>query len=110
MQLRENLVCGCTMAFRTNLKKLVLPISGDGPLIHDGWIVLLIAAVGEIDFINRPLQKYRQHFPRNRNFPHRELSRMRELWQPVGADYNRAAEATRRLFLRATRCQRLPIY
>jgi len=34
-----------------------LPISGDGPLIHDGWIVLLIAAVGEIDFINRPLVK-----------------------------------------------------
>ncbi len=38
-----------------------MPISGDGPLIHDGWIVLLIAAVGEIDFINRPLLKYRQH-------------------------------------------------
>ena len=61
VQLRENLVCGCTMAFRANLKELVLPISSDGPLVHDGWIVLLIAAVGEIDFINRPLQKYRQH-------------------------------------------------
>jgi len=61
LQLRENLVCGCTVAFRANLKELVLPISGDGPLIHDGWIVLLIAAVGEIDFINRPLLKYRQH-------------------------------------------------
>jgi glycosyltransferase involved in cell wall biosynthesis len=61
VQLRENLVCGCTMAFRANLKELVLPISGDGPLVHDGWIVLLIAAVGEIDFINRPLLKYRQH-------------------------------------------------
>lgn len=61
VQLRENLVCGCTVAFRANLKELVLPISGDGPLIHDGWIMLLIAAVGEIDFINRPLLKYRQH-------------------------------------------------
>jgi len=61
LQLRENLVCGCTVAFRANLKELVLPISGDGPLVHDGWIVLLIAAVGEIDFINRPLLKYRQH-------------------------------------------------
>jgi hypothetical protein len=38
-----------------------LPISGAGPLIHDGWILLLVAAVGEIDFINRPLLKYRQH-------------------------------------------------
>lgn len=61
LQLRENLVVGCTVAFRANLKELVLPISGDGPLIHDGWIVLLIAAVGEIDFIDRPLMKYRQH-------------------------------------------------
>lgn len=61
VQLSENLVCGCTLAFRANLKELVLPISGDGPLVHDGWIMLLIAAVGEIDFINRPLLKYRQH-------------------------------------------------
>lgn len=61
LQLRENLVCGCTVAFRANLRELVLPIPADGPLIHDGWIVLLIAAVGEIDFISRPLLKYRQH-------------------------------------------------
>ena len=61
VQLRENLVCGLTVAFRANLRELVLPISGDGPLIHDGWIVLLIAVAGEIDFINRPLLKYRQH-------------------------------------------------
>ena len=61
VQLCENLVVGATVAFRANLKDLVLPISGDGPLVHDGWIVLLIAAVGEIDFINRPLLKYRQH-------------------------------------------------
>ena len=61
LQLRENLVLGATVAFRANLKDLVLPISGNGPLVHDGWIVLLIAAVGEIDFINRPLMKYRQH-------------------------------------------------
>src|ERR1041385_3566343 len=61
VQLRENLVCGFTVAFRANLKELVLPISGAGPLIHDGWIVLLSAAAGEIDFISRPLVKYRQH-------------------------------------------------
>jgi glycosyltransferase involved in cell wall biosynthesis len=61
VQLRENLVLGCTVAFRANLKELILPISGDGPLVHDGWIMLLVSAVGEIDFINRPLLKYRQH-------------------------------------------------
>lgn len=61
VQLRENLVWGMTVAFRANLKELVLPISDHGPFIHDGWIVFLIAAAGEIDFINRPLLKYRQH-------------------------------------------------
>jgi len=61
LQLRENLVLGCTVAFRSDLKELILPISGDGPLVHDGWIMLLVAAVGEIDFIQRPLLKYRQH-------------------------------------------------
>jgi glycosyltransferase involved in cell wall biosynthesis len=61
LQLRENLVLGCTVAFRADLKELILPISGNGPLVHDGWIMLLVAAVGEIDFIQRPLLKYRQH-------------------------------------------------
>jgi glycosyltransferase involved in cell wall biosynthesis len=61
LQLAENLVLGATVAFRADLRELVLPISGAGPLVHDGWIVLLLAAVGEIDFINRPLMKYRQH-------------------------------------------------
>jgi glycosyltransferase involved in cell wall biosynthesis len=61
LQLRENLVLGATVAFRAHLRELVLPISGGGPLVHDGWIVLLVAAVGEIDFIERPLMKYRQH-------------------------------------------------
>src|ERR1041384_7413645 len=32
VQLRENLVCGCTVAFRASLKELILPISSEGPL------------------------------------------------------------------------------
>ena len=59
--LREPLVCGATMAFRANLRELLLPIPAGGALIHDGWIALLTAAVVEIDFINRPLIRYRQH-------------------------------------------------
>lgn len=59
--LREPLVCGATMAFRANFSDLILPIPESGPLIHDGWIALLIAAVAEIDFVSRPLVKYRQH-------------------------------------------------
>lgn len=59
--LKETLVCGATMAFRSEYKELVLPIPAEGPLIHDGWIVLLISAIARIDFISRPLMKYRQH-------------------------------------------------
>ena len=55
------LVTGATMAFRKEFKDLVLPIPDDISLIHDGWIALMISITGVIDFIDRPLMKYRQH-------------------------------------------------
>ncbi len=54
-------VTGATMAFRASFKDLVLEIPTDIPLIHDGWIALLIASVAEVSFIEEPLIKYRQH-------------------------------------------------
>jgi glycosyltransferase involved in cell wall biosynthesis len=54
-------VTGATMAFRATFKNLVLDIPIDLPLIHDGWIALLIATVAEVTFIEEPLIKYRQH-------------------------------------------------
>src|SRR5215831_850820 len=59
--LRQNYVCGATMAFRSAFRELILPIVEDGPLIHDGWIALLISAVAGVSFIDRPLIKYRRH-------------------------------------------------
>jgi hypothetical protein len=42
-------------------KDLVLPIPVDLPLIHDGWIALLISTTAEVAPISEPLIKYRQH-------------------------------------------------
>ncbi len=54
-------VTGATMAFRSHLRELFLPIPNDLPLIHDAWIALLIAAVAKVVPVSEPLIKYRQH-------------------------------------------------
>lgn len=57
----RTLVTGATMMFRAKFKELVLPIPETIPLIHDGWIALLISLTGTLDIIDRPQMKYRQH-------------------------------------------------
>jgi glycosyltransferase involved in cell wall biosynthesis len=54
-------VTGATMAFRSELVKLCLPIPDGIAMIHDGWIALNVAAVAEVVMIEEPLIKYRQH-------------------------------------------------
>jgi glycosyltransferase involved in cell wall biosynthesis len=54
-------VTGATMAFRLKFRTLALPIPNDVPMIHDGWIAVVIATVADISFIEQPLVKYRQH-------------------------------------------------
>lgn len=54
-------VTGATMAFRSEFRTLALPIPEDIPIIHDGWIAAVIAAVADVSFIEEPLIKYRQH-------------------------------------------------
>jgi glycosyltransferase involved in cell wall biosynthesis len=55
-------VTGATMAFRSRFRSLCLPVPTDvSPMIHDGWIALVVAAVAEIDLIDEPLITYRQH-------------------------------------------------
>ena len=58
---RREVVTGATMAFRSKFKELVLPIPEDIPLIHDGWIATMISHAGKLEFIEKPLIKYRQH-------------------------------------------------
>lgn len=57
--LHHNVVTGAAMAFRSELRKLVLPISEKW--IHDGWIALLASVVADLSFIREPLIKYRKH-------------------------------------------------
>ncbi len=54
-------VTGAAMAFRSEYKKLALPIPTNVPMIHDGWIALAVAAVSDVIAIGEPLIKYRQH-------------------------------------------------
>jgi len=54
-------VTGATMAFRAKFRSLVLEIPEDLALIHDGWIAAVIAGVADVDFVEEPLLKYRQH-------------------------------------------------
>src|SRR6185503_4562112 len=55
-----NVVTGATMTFKVEFRDLILPIPPEG-LYHDGWIALIIAAVAQLAFIDRPFIKYRQH-------------------------------------------------
>lgn len=58
--LRRTLVTGTTMAFRSNLRPLVLPLSP--AWVHDAWISLLLSIFGAVGVpISQPLVKYRQH-------------------------------------------------
>ena len=96
--LEHNVVTGATMAFRAELRDLVLPIPTEGRLIHDGWIALLVAAVADLAFVDAPLVKYRQHAAqqlgavKGGHFEHRRatFAELAEAAQATrGADYLR---------------------
>lgn len=60
--LRQNVVTGATMAFRSRYRKIFMPIPDRLPnLIHDAWISLLIASEAKVIFVEEQLIKYRQH-------------------------------------------------
>lgn len=58
---QRNVVTGAAMAFRSNIQNLLLPIPLDHNLLHDGWIALLVAAVGRVSWLDEMLLKYRIH-------------------------------------------------
>ena len=59
--LAQTIVVGATMAFRSELRDVVLPLPTSGPLYHDGWIALILAAVTAFEFVGKPAIKYREH-------------------------------------------------
>ncbi len=60
--LAKSFVPGTALAFRSELKDLVLPIPTEHPMyIHDRWVLMLAAAVSRVAVIDEPLLLYRQH-------------------------------------------------
>lgn len=57
--LMTNFVTGCAMMVRKNVAKKAMPFQKN--LIHDQWIAIIAALYGKIDFIDKPLVRYRQH-------------------------------------------------
>ena len=57
--LRHNVVYGSTMAFRSELRDIVLPIPDI--TTHDLWISLIVSVLSEIAALPVPLIKYRKH-------------------------------------------------
>jgi glycosyltransferase involved in cell wall biosynthesis len=58
---QHDVVTGATMAFRQCFRNAVLPFPTGIPLLHDGWIAVIIAAIGEVSTLGQPLIEYRIH-------------------------------------------------
>jgi glycosyltransferase involved in cell wall biosynthesis len=100
--LRDNLVTGATMAFRSSWRELLLPIPETW--VHDGWIALLLSAVAPCECVPEALVRYRQHSQqqlggRKRNLLE-QLRRAREMGRTFMVDsaerYGRARERIER--------------
>lgn len=57
--LMSNFVTGCAMMVRKDTAQRSIPF--EKTLIHDQWIAIFAALEGKIEYINKPLVRYRQH-------------------------------------------------
>lgn len=58
---RQNVITGATLAFRSKFRKDFIPIPNDLVMIHDGWISLVIASKAKVYLLDENLIKYRKH-------------------------------------------------
>jgi glycosyltransferase involved in cell wall biosynthesis len=58
--LTQNVAPGCTMMMNRSLIDAALPIPSEAAM-HDWWLILVAAALGNIGFIAKPTMAYRQH-------------------------------------------------
>ncbi len=56
---RYNVLCGATMAFRAELKPMILPIPA--LWMHDEWIGMVGSVMGKAGRLPMPVTQYRQH-------------------------------------------------
>ena len=57
----RNCVTGCTILTKKKFICKFIPIPIKFPMIHDWWMTLIVGLNGKIQYIDRPLIKYRQH-------------------------------------------------
>jgi len=57
--LMTNFVTGCAMMVKKDIAQKAIPF--EETLIHDQWIAVIAAINGKIEFIEKPLVRYRQH-------------------------------------------------
>lgn len=57
--LKHYVVAGATLAFKAALRERLLPIPPDWH--YDAWLAVVLAATARGEFIDAPLQRYRQH-------------------------------------------------
>jgi glycosyltransferase involved in cell wall biosynthesis len=57
--LRQWVVTGATMMFRSGYRGVALPIPTNW--VHDAWVALTVAALAPVAFIEEPTVQYRQH-------------------------------------------------
>ena len=58
--LAQNFVTGCTVVVNKALLDVALPVPKEA-VMHDWWLALCAASFGKIEYIDKPLVKYRQH-------------------------------------------------
>ena len=57
----ENVATGCTVAFTRRTRQDVLSANPHGFIMHDWWLYLFCAAMGQVIYDPAPSIKYRQH-------------------------------------------------
>jgi len=57
----ENVATGCTVLLNRTARDLICRRLPDRMMLHDSWCYLVVSALGEVVFDERPLIKYRQH-------------------------------------------------
>jgi glycosyltransferase involved in cell wall biosynthesis len=75
------MVGGCTMAMRAEHAAVLLPmptfeVGEFGPLVHDRWLSMALAAFGPFGLVQRPLLSYRLHSEQQIGVPSRRLRRV----------------------------------
>jgi glycosyltransferase involved in cell wall biosynthesis len=72
--LERSLVSGCSALFRADVVAAALPFPSEvtdrapTAMLHDRWLGLLAASLGEVVYIARPLLDYRQHAAQHTGF------------------------------------------